>query len=206
MWVIRWQQGQARRAKQILGLLVHDRCDLQRCQNFADLRGRGEQRQVVRRRRIVMLVWFGTPQHLDITSHLDDPFRTTCPPPVVRRPLLDIKYRASISCSQDRPPGIVTGSTHVFCCRPKPRDAEGNSPGRNGWKGSTWRSSCRSTADLRWPTPNGSAVSPNASSRQKSRATTSSWWSRRWATPPTGCWSWPSRCAPRHPPASWTCC
>ena len=63
-----------------------------------------------------------------------------------------------------------------------------------------WRSSYRSTADPRCPTPTGSAASPSASSRPRSRATTSSSWSRRWATPPTTCSTWPSRCVRRRRP------
>ena len=73
-------------------------------------------------------------------------------------------------------------------------------------KGRQWRSSCRSTADPRWPTPTGSGASPSASSKPRRPATTSSSSSPRWVTPPTNCWTWPSRSARRRPPVNWTCC
>ena len=69
-----------------------------------------------------------------------------------------------------------------------------------------WRSSCKKYGGSSVGDAERSGASPSASWRPRRPATTSSWWSPRWVTPPTTCSTWPGRCplAPRR--ASWTCC
>ena len=65
------------------------------------------------------------------------------------------------------------------------RRLEARSSRRPSQEDQPWALSCRSTAAPPSPTPTASSGSPSGSSTTKRPATTSSWWSPRWATPPT---------------------
>ena len=66
--------------------------------------------------------------------------------------------------------------------------------------------SCRSSAARRSPIPTASGPSPTTSCAPAAPATTSSWWSRPWARPPTTSSGSPTTCPPARPAARWTCC